>query len=224
MRNHTDHGYDQLAGRYQLLEKLMFGSHLKRARTALLTSIPACRSALVLGDGDGRLLEALLTTQPECKITSIDQSQKMLEIQQERLSNHPRRDNVTWRQQDTREFEGFDHQFDLLVSAFFLDCFTSQELETHLPLWLNTLRPGGHFYFVDFQQPDSGWKRFRGKLYLAMMHHFFRWRTNLKNRKLVDLNGALNQCPLELVVSQNMSHDLISVRLYRRVIEPMITG
>lgn len=224
MRNHTDHGYDQLAGRYQLLEKLMFGSHLKRARTALLTSIPACRSALVLGDGDGRLLEALLTTQPECKITSIDQSQKMLEIQQERLSNHPRRDNVTWRQQDTREFEGFEHQFDLLVSAFFLDCFTSQELETHLPLWLNTLRPGGHFYFVDFQQPDSGWKRFRGKLYLAMMHHFFRWRTNLKNRKLVDLNGALNQCSLELVVSQNMSHDLISVRLYRRVIEPMITG
>ena len=219
MRNHTDHGYDQLASRYQLLEKLMFGSHLKKARTALLTSIPECRSALVLGDGDGRLLEALLTNQPECQITSIDQSQRMLEIQQERLATHPQRDNVNWRQQDARELEGFGHQFDLLVSAFFLDCFDSQELEKHLPLWLNTLRPGGHFYFVDFQEPGSGWKRLRGKLYLTMMHHFFRCCTNLKNRRLVDLNGALNTCPLELIVSQNMSHDLISVRLYR-----MVTG
>ena len=219
MRNHTDHGYDQLAGRYQLLEKLMFGSHLNRSRTALLTSIPECRSALVLGDGDGRLLEALLTIQPECQITSIDQSQRMLEIQQERLAHHPRRDNVNWRQQDARELEGFGYQFDLLVSAFFLDCFTSQELATHLPLWLNTLRPGGHFYFVDFQEPGSGWKRLRGKLSLTLMHHFFRCCTNLQNRRLVDLNGALNQCPLELVVSQNMNHDLISVRLYR-----MLTG
>ena len=217
MRNHTDHGYDQLAGRYQLLEKLMFGSHLNRSRTALLTSIPECRSALVLGDGDGRLLEALLTIQPECQITSIDQSQRMLEIQQERLAHHPRRDNVNWRQQDARELEGFGYQFDLLVSAFFLDCFTSQELATHLPLWLNTLRPGGHFYFVDFQEPGSGWKRLRGKLSLTLMHHFFRCCTNLQNRRLVDLNGALNQCPLELVVSQNMSRDLITARLYRIV-------
>ncbi len=215
MRNPTDHGYDQLAGRYQWLEKLMFGSRLNRARTALLSSIPACHSALVLGDGDGRLLEALLATQPECKITSIDQSQKMLEIQQARLSNHPLRDNVTWQQQDARHIKGLDHQFDLLVSAFFLDCFTGQELETHLSLWLSALRPDGHFYFVDFQQPDSGWKGLRGKLYLAAMHHFFRWYTNLPNRELVDLNKALNQCPLELVVSQNMSHDLISARLYR---------
>ncbi|MAI32008.1 MAG: hypothetical protein CBE00_04815 [Planctomycetaceae bacterium TMED240] len=215
MRNHTDHGYDQLACRYHLIETLMFGSRLKEARTALLSSIPACRSALILGDGDGRLLEALLTTQPECQITSIDQSQKMLEIQQQRLSNHPRRNNVRWIQQDARRLEQFDHQFDLLVSAFFLDCFTRQEIEMNLQKWLNSLRPDGYFYFVDFQEPKTGWKRLRGKLYLAAMHSFFRCYTNLPNRKLVDLNGALDQCPLELVTSENVSHDLISARLYR---------
>ena len=219
MLNQTDHGYDKLADRYQLLEKLMFGSHLNRARTALLSLIPACRSALVLGDGDGRLLESLLTTQPECQITSIDQSERMLEIQQKRLSNHRLRANVSWRQQDARNLKGFDGQFDLLVSAFFLDCFTFQELETHVPLWLNTLRPGGHFYLVDFQEPDSGWNRLRGKMYLTAMHHFFRWHTNLPNRKLVDLHQVLNQCPLELVALQDMNRDLIRVQLYQ-----MVTG
>ena len=215
MNNPTVHGYDQLANSYRFFEKLMFGSDLENARTALLNSIPACRSALILGDGNGRLLDALLSSQPECEITSIDQSKKMLDIQQQRLSNHPLRGNVTWRHQDARSFEGFENQFDLLVSAFFLDCFTARDLETHLPRWLNSLRPGGLFYFVDFQEPDSGWKRMRGKLCLTAMHHFFRWQTDLPNRTLVNMNAALDQCALEMLASQNMSHDLICTRLYR---------
>lgn len=215
MCKQTDHGYDRLAKPYHFFEKLMFGEHLTMARTALLDSIPACGSALVLGDGDGRLLEALLCSQPECQITSIDQSGRMLDIQQTRLSNHPLRNNITWRQRDARDLQEFEQPFDLLVSAFFLDCFNLQDLEKHLPQWLNTLRPGGHFYFVDFQEPRAGWKRLRGKFYLATMHQFFRWQTNLPNRNLVDMDRVLNQCEAEILVSKNMNHDLICARLYR---------
>lgn len=215
MCKQTDHGYDRLAKHYHFFEKLMFGEHLTMARTALLDAIPACDSALVLGDGDGRLLEALLSSQPECQITSIDQSERMLDIQQARLSNHPLRDNIIWRQQDARDLQEFGQPFDLLVTAFFLDCFNLQDLETYLPQWLHALRPGGHFYFVDFQQPKTGWKRLRGKIYLAAMHQFFRWQTNLPNRTLVDMNRVLSQCDTEILVSQNMNHDLISARLYR---------
>ena len=60
MCNQTEHGYDHLAKHYHFFEKLMFGESLTKARMALLDSIPDCCSALVLGDGDGRLLEALL--------------------------------------------------------------------------------------------------------------------------------------------------------------------
>lgn len=215
MCNPTEHGYDRLAKHYHFVEKLMFGESLTTARTALLDSIPACCSALVLGDGDGRLLEALLSSQPKCQITSIDQSARMIDIQQARLSNHPLRNNITWRQQDARELQEFEQPFDLLVSAFFLDCFHLQDLETHLPQWLRTLRPGGHFYFVDFQEPKAGWKRLRAKLYLTAMHQFFRWQTNLPNRNLVDMNRLLNQCGTEILMSQNMNHDLICARLYR---------
>ena len=55
MSKQTDHGYDRLAKPYHFFEKLMFGENLKTARTALLDSIPACSSALVLGDGLTRL-------------------------------------------------------------------------------------------------------------------------------------------------------------------------
>ena len=219
MRSTSETGYDRLADHYRFFETLMFGQNLAHARTALLGSIPSCDSALVLGDGDGRLLEALLSSQPECQITSVDQSQRMLEIQQQRLSNHPLRKNIIWRQQDARNLTKFANEFDLLVSAFFLDCFTTHDLETHLPHWLNTLRPGGLFYVVDFEEPKAGWKRIRGKIFLTAMHHFFRWQTNLPNRRLVDISRALNQCAIEMLVSQSMNHDLICARLYRKLTE-----
>ena len=217
MVNHFCHGYDRLANHYHLLEKMMFGERLKDARTVLLDAIPRCESALVLGDGNGQLLEALLTSQTTCQITSIDQSERMLELQQKRLADHPSRKNVTWLHRDARTWNGSDRKFDLVVAAFFLDCFTRQELATHLPDWINALRPGGHFYFVDFQEPERGWKRLRGKLYLTLMHQFFRWQTNLPNRRLVNMTEILDQFDLHLLRSENMHHDLICARLYRKL-------
>ncbi|MDA7893855.1 hypothetical protein N9B38_02980, partial [bacterium] len=51
------------------------------------------------------------------------------------------------------------------------------------------------------------------------MHHFFRWQTDLPNRRLVDISRALNQCAIEMLVSQSMNHDLICARLYRKLTE-----
>ena len=208
-------GYDRLAKHYQFLETLMFGTGLQRSRTALLESIPACQNALLLGDGDGRLLESFLSSQPECQITSIDQSPGMLERQQLRLAHHPQRSNVSWLQQDARHLSDDNSKFDLLIAAFFLDCLTPQELEQHLPHWLAKVVPGGWFYFVDFRLPDPGWKRVRGRCYLAMMHWFFRWQTDLPNRNLINLESVLDRYPIELVASRYRNHDLISSRLYR---------
>ena len=215
MRDQSSTGYDRLARHYEILETLMFGVGLQRSRTALLESIPPCQNALLLGDGDGRLLESFLSSQPECQITSVDQSPGMLERQQLRLAHHPQRRNVTWLQQDARSLSNCSGKFDLLITAFFLDCLTPRDLEQHLPRWLATVMSGGSFYFVDFRQPDSGWKRVRGRIYLAMMHWFFRWQTDLPNRNLVNLEAVLNRYPLELLASRNMNHDLISSRLFR---------
>ena len=214
MRDQSSNGYDRLARHYRILETLMFGSGLQRSRTALVESIPPCQNALILGDGDGRLLESFLSSQPECQITSVDQSSKMLKLQRRRLANHPQRGNVTWKQQDARDLQDCNSKFDLLITAFFLDCLTLQELEQHLPGWLSTLRSGGWFYFVDFRQPDSGWQLMRGRICLTIMHWFFRRLTDLPNHTLVNMEAVLNRYPIELVASKNMNHELISSRLY----------
>ena len=211
----SEAGYDRLAKHYHLLERPLFGKGLQRARVSLLPSIPTCERALVLGDGDGRLLEAFCRAQPDCKVISVDQSQEMLKLQQQRIDSLNATDRVTFVHQDARTFQPTVHGVDLLIVAFFLDCFTSIELTQCLPMWIQHIRRGGWLYVVDFHQPKAVWKRTHAKMFLRLMHGFFRWQTKLPNRRLVDIQSALNPLPIELIQQISLKHELIRAQLFR---------
>lgn len=217
MIDRSARGYDRLARVYGWLEHSLFGSRLQRARVSLLPDLPRSNRALILGDGDGRLLEQLCRTQPHCKFTSVDQSDEMLKLQRLRIEEIGSSENVEFVCADARNFRPVAQQYDLLVTAFFLDCFERQELSVLLGQWIRGLRPGGHLYFVDFAQPRSGWRRYRAACYLAIMHGFFRWQTGLPNRRLVDLDAALDEQPLALIQANRSDHEFIVSRLYEFV-------
>ena len=208
-------GYDRLARPYGWLERSLFRGHLQRARLALLGDLPETKHALVLGDGDGRLLEQLCRAQPRCRVTSVDQSGQMLRRQRQRLERVGASDRVEWVHADARDFRPTASQYDLIVTAFFLDCFSRQELPSLLEQWLDGVRSGGVLYFVDFVQPRSGWRRSRAAGYLAIMHRVFRWQTGLPNRSLVDLIAVLDERPISLIKSTRHNHEMIVSRLYR---------
>lgn len=208
-------GYDRLAGIYQALEFVMFRWHLQFARTALLDDLPDVQKALILGDGDGRFLEHFCRVQPSCDVTSVEQSGRMLEAQRRRLAKLKSPHETQFIQCDARSLIQEKYAFDLLVCNFFLDCFTEPELREWMPLWLDAVRPGGLFYFVDFHRPASGWRRFRADCYLGLMHRLFRWQTGLPNRGLVPLEELLSGLNLRLVIQKNMNHGLIQAKLYR---------
>jgi ubiquinone/menaquinone biosynthesis C-methylase UbiE len=208
-------GYDRLARPYRCLEQSLFRGQLQRARLAMLGDLPDTKHALILGDGDGRLLEQLCRAQPGCRFTSVDQSGQMLRRQRQRVERAEASERVELVAADARDFRPTLSQYDLLVTAFFLDCFSSQELPCLLDQWLRGVRAGGLLYFVDFTQPRSGWRRYRAVLYLAIMHRFFRWQTGLPNRRLVDLDAVLNEQPVSLIKSTRHNHELIVSRLYR---------
>ena len=208
----SERGYDQLARRYRLLEMIMFGNDLQRARTSLLDRIPDEGRALVLGDGDGRFLQQFHHAKPGWDFLSIDQSSAMLRLQKERL---PSLSDDCFQQAELRSWRPNAGSFDLLVTCFFLDCFSETDLTALLPRWLRGLRRGGLFYLVDFQHPSRGWRRVRASCYLSAMHHFFRWQTGLSNHRLVDLSALVDRFPLDQLDSAESSQNLIAARLYR---------
>ena len=67
-------GYDWLARWYKPLEFMLFGSTLMQARLAGLEWIQshvAPKQVLVLGDGDGRMLERILDMMPSASVIAV---------------------------------------------------------------------------------------------------------------------------------------------------------
>ena len=135
--------FDRIARPYWLLEYLILGRSLSRTRTEHLAGLTACRRALILGDGDGRFLAALLRANPQLRATAIDGSRTMLQLLTERCAFAAARlrthqaDAVTFFTAATGEAS-----FDLVTTHFFLDCFSESELSYLIPAIRARLLPG----------------------------------------------------------------------------------
>ncbi len=233
-------GYDRLSASYHALEWLVFGGQLQRARTALIDQLPAWQQLLILGDGDGRLLEQLYiyrrnlarrgavrtsgATVAPWSITSVDFSSAMLQQQRSRLaavvSKQPCSDAwagvVRFEQRDALSYAPQRQAFDVVVTPFFLDCFSPAELSEHLPLWLTGLRDDGVYLYVDFTYPRAPWQRPRARLLLWAMHLFFARQTGLGNSQLVDCQPLLQRNAMRLAAERISSHGMLVAQTWRR--------
>lgn len=242
----SQRGYNRLAPSYHILEWLVFGKQLQRARLALIAQLPVWHRLLLLGDGDGRLLEQLFLQRclatshspqsgrsslykrnsPSARrwsITSVDHSPAMLRRQRLRLNalrvNGQRIERgggeIQFLQIDARDYRPPAQTYDVVVTPFFLDCFSPSELSEHLPLWLAALNEDGVQLHVDFISPHSAWQRPRAHLLLWAMHAFFGWQTGLTNRQLVDSQTLIEQCGLRKVAEHISGQGMIAAQLWQ---------
>jgi SAM-dependent methyltransferase len=118
--------FDNLAGAYLWLERLTFGNLLWKCRCAYLDELRSCRTALVIGDGDGRFTARLLESNPDIRIDAVDNSPAMLRALLQRAGTNSTRVHI--HQADARTFAPPQHGYDLIVTHFFLDCLTTEEV------------------------------------------------------------------------------------------------
>lgn len=238
---HKALGYDRLAASYHRIEWLVFGNQLQRARVALIDQLPNWHRLLILGDGDGRLLEQLYVHRRACEqrhalspqpieeqyrpwsITSVDHSLAMLRRQQLRLAATTSSGAAADAHGGTVRFEHIDalsytpeaKAYDAIVTPFFLDCFSHAELAERLPIWLSGLCSDGAYLHVDFISPRSVWQRPRARALLWAMHVFFRWQTGLTNRRLVDSQSIIKQCGLCKATEHISGRGMIAAQIWR---------
>ena len=219
-------GYDRLAPYYAIIERLVFGQRLQAARLALLDQLPPWRDLLLLGDGDGRLLESLAVHSPmpssfeptvsqPRRIVSLDYSGQMLRRQADRLARLDSPPTTEFRHMDAWEFVPQPGEFDALVVPFFLDCFSAYELAVLIPRWLSGLRPGGWLYYVDFHPLAGGWTQPATSVLLRVMHQFFAWQTGLATRRLANPQPMFIQSGLQLVCERTANRGLLLTQLWR---------
>lgn len=216
-KSRSERGYDRLALAYQMIEWVVFGGRLQAARVALLDELPPWQCMLILGDGDGRLLHAIVQRMSEGSdqtIVSVDQSESMLSRQRQRTANYSASRQIEWIKGDALSFIPHRHSFDVIVTPFFLDCFSEEQLQIALPRWFDGLRRNGKWYYVDFVIPESGWRRIGAAWLSRIMHCFFRLMTGLPNAELLNVAAMLRQLGLEPEYQTNRFGGMIATAIY----------
>ena len=183
-------GFDRLAKPYRWMEYLSFGRALERCRFRFLDAMPATKSALVLGDGDGRFAAQLLRSAPLCHVHAVDGSRAMLRAL---LARCGAVGCVAIHHADLAKdlpAEVRAETFDLVATHFFLDCLTTQEAGALVQRVKPLLRPGALWVVSEFDIP-RGVMRVLSTLIVRALYVSFRALTGLRTQRLPDYRAAM---------------------------------
>ncbi len=191
--------FDRLARSYRWMEIFSFGPWLWWCRCAFLGELSTCRRALVLGDGDGRFTARLLTANSTLQIDAVDASSAMLKVLSRRAA--PYEDRLRTHLADARCWQPdttLDLPYDLVVTHFFLDCLTTQELQSLAFTIRSAVSPSALWVISEFATPANWFGRLMARPVVWGLYLAFGWITGLSVRSLPNHSAALRQagfCP-----------------------------
>ena len=209
--------FDTLAPHYWRLETILAGGILQRCRTSFLAETATCRRALLLGEGPGRFLVALLRSNPWVEVTCVERSSRMIQearwhVQQNGLDEA----RIKFEQRDALTWSPSSSMFDLVVTNFFLDCFRREELEHLVANVATSATDEASWLLADFRLPDRGWQRWRAKAVLGLMYGFFRCAAGLSASQLTPPDGFLEVAGFHRTERRLVNFGLAHADLWRR--------
>lgn len=184
---------DALAPYYQTLEYLSFGARLDRSRFLFLREVSRAEHAIICGGGDGRFLARLLRVNPGVVVDFVDLSTKMLEIAERRIAamGPSSRNRVRFCAGDLHHFSPRPCGYDLIVTNFFLDCFSESEVAAIVTRLAGSATPGAHWVLSDFRCAESLLGRLWTAAVIRLLYAAFRVTTGLRLTRLPNYTAAL---------------------------------
>ena len=186
--------FDSLAHLYRWMEYLSFGTMLERCRFHFLSRCGSAGHALILGDGDGRFTARFLAENPDVRVDAVDASAAMLQALRGRVQRLGPQATARLQtlQADLRAFTPVG-SYDHVVTHFFLDCLSNDELDSLLLRTLPHLTPRATWWVSEFAIPQKGWRRWGAQRLVGFLYFAFRLLTGLRVQQIPDY-GAIFLC------------------------------
>ena len=148
----------------------------------------------MLGDGDGRFLAALLAQNTTLVADAVDTSAAMLGLLCTRCKRTAPNAGVRLKTHQTDALAYLASAsldpYDLIVTHFFLDCFTQSEVESLVRSMSCKVAPGAVWLISDFRIP-AGALHYPARLFVGGLYLAFRLLTGLRTTRLPDCSTAL---------------------------------
>jgi len=174
------------------MEFVLAGEKLQRCRTAFLAEVEEVQNILLAGEGHGRCLRECCDRFKNARITCIDASQRGLEIEDFEVNR------IEFVRANLLDWTPRPVSYDLIVTNFFLDCFSRDELERVICRLAASGTSKANWLLADFQMAASGIKKIRSRLILWSMYLFFRTVTRLPAKNLTSPEPFLKQTGFRL--------------------------
>lgn len=181
--------FNAIAPFYDWLCKLVFGKRVENAQIEALKFIPANSTILIVGGGTGWILDEISRKHPYgLTITYIDASSKMIQLSKNR---NPARNTIAFII-DTIENVSLPYQhYDIIITPFFLDCFSATTVSHILKKLDHTLKINGLWLNIDFYLSSES--KYWQKITLKIMYSFFRLLCHIEASKLPPVSAFFAQ-------------------------------
>ena len=183
--------FDRLAGVYRWMEMATFGRALWRCRCLFLDELRNCRTALVLGDGDGRFTARLLQENPHVRVEVIDTSKAMLRALLRNAGVH--RHRISVHHADARQWLPGTSRYDLVVSHFFLDCLSTDEVTALAERLRPCTSDQTRWVVSEFAIPAGWFGKLVAQSLVTSLYLAFRLLTGLRVGRLPQHRSALSR-------------------------------
>ncbi|MBB6501636.1 class I SAM-dependent methyltransferase [Pedobacter cryoconitis] len=161
--------YDNIAGYYDVLSRLVFFRTQVNAQLDQLKAIPSGSTVLIVGGGTGWILEEIAKIHPSgLTITYVEISVKMIELSKQRNTA----DNILEYVHTSMEDFKSPVSYDVVITAFFFDNFSAETIGRVFNQLHVLLKSGGKWLFVDFYYTKESGKKWQWLL-LKIMYLFF---------------------------------------------------
>jgi SAM-dependent methyltransferase len=203
--------FNPIARPYRWLEYLTLGRRLEHCRLHFLPSLLNHKRALVIGDGDGRFLAALMAANPHIHVDAVDTSATMLQLLSKRCEANTTRLATHHTSALTFAPSG---AYDLVVTHFFLDCLTQSDLEALVARITPTLTSNALWLISDFRIPP-GRMRLPARIFVRSLYLAFRIITGLRTTHLPDYATPLAKAGLTRIAHHESLAGLLTTELWQ---------
>lgn len=208
----SEPNFNPIARPYRWLEYLTLGRALERCRLHFLPNLLNQKKALVIGDGDGRFLAALMASNPHIVVDAVDTSATMLQL----LSKRCERGAARLKTHHTGALTFAPTEaYDLVVTHFFLDCLIQSDLEALVGRIAPTLAPDALWLVSDFRIPQ-GWMHLPARILVRSLYFAFRIITGLRTVQLPDYAAPFAQAGLTRIVHRHSLAGLLTTELWQQ--------
>lgn len=208
--------FDRIARVYRWGEYLGFGKALEGCRFCFLAEVSTASKILTLGEGDGRFLVELLKKNSQAMADAVDVSPVMLSLLQSRVQAAGAEKQLRTHCTDVRDFAPGEGGYDLVVTHFFLDCLSENEIAQLMNRLRPHLAPHCRWLVSDFAIPAKGVAKLFGTAVVSALYLGFWLLTNLQIRRLPLLSSVWHASGFESKGKQEFLGGLIYSEIRER--------